>query len=941
MNPQQIIELFNEALAMPSPAARAVFLDEACRGEPEAREQIEALLGAGQRAAPDFLKPLAPGSSPLAKASLEKPGDRIGRYKLLEKLGEGGCGVVYLAQQEEPVRRQVALKIIKLGMDTRQVIARFEAERQALALMDHPNIARIFDAGVTGSAESEISNLKSQIHTGRPYFVMELVRGIKITEFCRQNHLSTHERLKLFIQVCDAIQHAHQKGIIHRDLKPSNILVTVTHPGAAPCPKVIDFGIAKATTDQPLADKTVFTAFAQFLGTPAYMSPEQATLTSLDVDTRSDIYSLGVLLYELLTGVTPFDQKELLEAGLDEMRRTIREKTPLKPSTRLTQEFVAASRQSAAPPSGENGGALPSRRYDDTRSLIHALRGELDWIVMKCLEKDRVRRYETANGLAADIERHLNCEPVVARPPSRLYEFQKTVRRHKVGFAATTAVILSLAGGLGVSLWIAAQERRAREAAVDAEEKAATVATFLKEIFEGLDPSVARERDTMLLKEILEQTAARIEKELKHRPGVEAEVRAIIGGAYMKIERLDEAEVMQREALRLARAVWGNDDIRVGIYCCWLGRTLSRQAKLKDAAQAFRESMRIHKSHTGDENNDIAILMVELSGVLVHLGKLEEAAELLEGALAVKQRLLGSENFEVASTLNNLANVRHYQRRLDDAEELMEKVLAIDQKLLPPIHPNLAQDLHNLASLRHRRGKLAQAEELYLQALAIEEKIYGGEHTEIATLLHNLATLLRQDGRLADAEEREMQAIAMHKKIVKGPHPFMARYLGNLALILAAQGRLEDAEVRAQEGLSVCTNLFEYNHADVAAALEKLARVRQQRNKLPEAESAARQAVSILERTEPTRTYTAQGTLGGILLAQGRYADAEEPLRAGCEGFVANKATLDVSGNADFKDAMKNLARLYQALKQPEPAAEWQRKLAEFEQREAESAEKK
>ncbi len=361
----------------------------------------------------------------------EKPGDGIGPYKLLEQIGEGGCGVVYLAEQVQPLRRQVALKVIKLGMDTRQVVARFEAERQTLALMDHPNIARVFDAGAT--------------ETGRPYFVMELVRGVRITEYCHQHRLPTHERLALFMQVCHAIQHAHQKGIIHRDIKPSNILVTM-HDGI-PVPKVIDFGIAKAT-QQPLTNKTVFTAFQQFIGTPAYMSPEQAGLSpdsSGDIDTRSDIYSLGMLLYELLAGQTPFDTKRLCDAGLDEILRVIREEEPPRPSTRLATELSKNPQSAIGTPQ------------------LKEVRGDLDWIVMKCLEKDRRRRFETANGLAADIQRFLSNEPVLARPPSNLYRFQKTVRRNKLAFVAVGAVALALVIGLGLSTWMFHREKRAKE----------------------------------------------------------------------------------------------------------------------------------------------------------------------------------------------------------------------------------------------------------------------------------------------------------------------------------------------------------------------------------------------------------------------------------------------------------------------------------------------
>jgi WD40 repeat protein len=425
--PNREVALFSAALELPV-GERAAYLDKACADDPALRQRLGELLCVHQDAI-TFLENKAPGAqaSPigaevpdatirLSVSPAEKAGDRIGRYKLLQQIGEGGCGVVYMAEQEEPVRRRVALKVIKLGMDTKQVIARFEADAT---------------------------------DTGRPFFVMELVRGIKITDYCDQNELSTEERLDLFIQVCHAVQHAHQKGIIHRDIKPSNILVTIPEPGAPGCPKVIDFGIAKATTGQALTDKTVFTAFEQFIGTPAYMSPEQAMMTALDLDTRTDIYSLGVLLYELLTSKTPLDQKELLAAGMEEMRRTIREKEPVRPSTRLSTMLEGELTTTA------------KHRHTDAPKLIHAVRGDLDWIVMKCLEKDRARRYETANGLANDVQRHLNCEPVAARPPSRLYEIQKTVRRHKFGFGATVAVIIALAGGMLASVWEAGRAKQA------------------------------------------------------------------------------------------------------------------------------------------------------------------------------------------------------------------------------------------------------------------------------------------------------------------------------------------------------------------------------------------------------------------------------------------------------------------------------------------------
>jgi WD40 repeat protein/serine/threonine protein kinase len=438
--PEKVI--FEQALDLTSSQERLAFLKGACGTDAAMMERLLRLVEASEGASA-FL-PEAPQAVATVKLDVpdgrdEAVGQTLGRYKLLERVGEGGCGVVYVAEQTEPVRRRVALKVIKLGMDTRQVVARFEAERQALAMMDHPNIAKVLDAGTTDM--------------GRPFFVMELVRGIRITDYCDQAQLSTKARLDLFISVCHAIQHAHQKGIIHRDIKPSNILVTL-HDGV-PVPKVIDFGIAKATEGR-LTDATVYTQLHQFIGTPAYMSPEQAEMSGLDIDTRSDIYSLGVLLYELLAGSTPFDAKELVASGIDQMRKTIREKEPPRPSTRLATLGAGELTTTA------------KRRSVDTSKLLHQLKGDLDWIVMKCLEKDRQRRYETANGLAADLKRHLNNEPVVARPPSTAYRLQKAFRRNKLVFTAAIAVAVALLLGFGVSTWqtfVARKAQRETEAA--------------------------------------------------------------------------------------------------------------------------------------------------------------------------------------------------------------------------------------------------------------------------------------------------------------------------------------------------------------------------------------------------------------------------------------------------------------------------------------------
>jgi serine/threonine protein kinase len=516
--------------------------------------------------------------------------------------------VVYVAEQEEPVRRRVALKIIKLGMDTKQVVARFEAERQALALMDHPNIAKVLDAGATD--------------TGRPYFVMELVRGIRITDYCDKNNLPTEERLKLFIQVCLAIQHAHQKGIIHRDIKPSNILVTL-HDGV-PVPKVIDFGIAKATTDQRLTDKTIYTAFEQFIGTPAYMSPEQAEMSGLDIDTRSDIYSLGVLLYELLTGRTPFDAATLVKAGLGQMRRIIREQEPQRPSTRLKTLEDADLTVVAG-----NRGAEPPR-------LIHLIRGDLDWIVMKALEKDRTRRYETINGLSMDVKRHMENEPIIARPPSSLYRLQKLIQRKKVAVGATCAVILALIVGLMVTTWLLIKEKEARQRAVEAEKAQ-------NQLLQETDlRKLSKERQD------LEGQGKLADAELAYRKMLVIQtnlygstssnlLQTFDGLAYLlqRERKYHEMEMVTRDALVIQRKLSAHDSLSLANFLHRLGDSLEFQREFAEAETLQREALAMQRKLLSNENPDIYWTVFSLTRVLQKQGKLVEIEAVQRDALPI------------------------------------------------------------------------------------------------------------------------------------------------------------------------------------------------------------------------------------------------------------------------------------------------------------------
>jgi serine/threonine protein kinase/tetratricopeptide (TPR) repeat protein len=916
----------------------------------------------------------------------EKPGDRIGRYRLLQEIGQGGCGVVYMAEQEEPVRRKVALKVIKLGMDTKQVVARFDAERQALALMDHPNIARVLDAGATDA--------------GRPYFVMELVGGIRITDYCDHNHLTTRQRLDLFIQVCRAIQHAHQKGVIHRDIKPSNILVAMQDGESVP--KVIDFGIAKATQGR-LTDQTLFTAYEQFLGTPAYMSPEQTQLGSLDVDTRSDIYSLGVLLYELLTGTTPFDTKALVAAGLDEMRRTIREVEPVKPSTRLTQEIAAALELERdaprAPSSGENatergahGVARPTNKS--------AIDRDLDWIVMKCLEKDRARRYETANGLGSDVQRHLNNEPVVARPPSKLYEFQKTVRRHKVGFAATAAIILALAIGAAVSTGEAmraikaereqiqlrqqAQAAQGKEAnervqAVAEAARSQQVARFLEDMLNGVGPAVAEGRDTTLLREILQRTQDRVPTDLQTQPQVAAELLNTIGRVYVALGESARAEQAHRQARGMCEQGLGEDNPELAVSLLGLAQARAARGDLSEAEALDRKALAICRRIFPEGHQHYANSLNDLSRVLESKGQITEAELLQQEALDMQRKLWGDQNAAVALSLKNLGIIRDAQGRHQEAEQLMTQSLAIMRKA--GTQPGVAWSLEELANVLAEEGKLVEAEGALKETLGIQRTIYGETNRAVMNTLLNLGDVLTKEGKRTEAELDVAAAITIQRN-----HPQEERSDPNLSFWFGAvfqkMGRFAEAEEwyskAVQDDLKtprlsspsrislvhalVTVLRVEGKSAEIQASyidwlqgiraqppaadpemlvhlLSDLALTLMDGKKYAESEGLARECLAIHEKhiSDDWWTYRARNLLGGCLLAREKYAEAEPLLLSAQEGFRRHETEIPAERKQRMKEVLQRLTQLYEATGRPDQAADWKAKLDEFERTQSEN----
>jgi eukaryotic-like serine/threonine-protein kinase len=694
-------------------------------------------------------------------------GTVIGSYHLLQSIGTGGMGEVWLAEQKHPVRRRVAIKLIKFGMDTREVVARFESERQALALMNHPAIAKVFDAGSTPQ--------------GRPYFVMEYVIGIPITEYCDKHKLATRQRLELFVRVCEGAQHAHQKAILHRDLKPSNILVG--EMDGKPLPRIIDFGLAKATSHR-LTAETMFTRVGALVGTPGYMSPEQADSTGVDVDTRTDVYSLGVVLFELLVGALPLDFRNL---AFDEILRRLREEDVPRPSTKLRTL-------------GEQSGIAAQNRGVDTATLKRQLRGDLDAITLKALEKDRSQRYATPLELGADIGRHLHHEPVVARPASAGYRASKYIRRHRIGVVvAAIAVLLLVTFAVAQTLEL---ERitRERDRATRERDRADRITNFMTDMFKVSDPSAAR-GNTITARAILDKASKEIDPGLALDPVLQAQMMHVMGDVY------------------------GN----LGLYA--------------QAQSLLTQAVDIRRRALGPKNPDLLRSMNRLGWILEEQHRYPEAEKLMRETLEVQRQVLGQEHPDTLASVANLAIVLDDEGRYAEAEKLQRETLEIRRRVRGPKHPETLSSMHSLASLLDDEGRHAEAEKLQRETLEIQRRVLGHEHPETMKSISNLAIVLTAEGHYAEAEKLNREVLELNRRVLGPEHPDTLHSMNNLAVLLAAEGRYAEAEKLNREALELNRHVLGPEHPDTAASTYNLACIAARTGKGDEALSLLREAV--------------------------------------------------------------------------------------------------
>jgi len=816
LDPDRVMDILAEAMELPAPRRNA-FLDSTCVGEPELRRELEDLLACADPASAVF-------DAALQQVVQPDP-EQIGQYQIIEPIGEGGMAIVYKAQQRRPVDRIVAIKLIKLGMDTRQFVARFESERQALAVMNHPSIARVHDAGSTD--------------TGRPYFVMEYVPGESILRWCDSRRLPLEDRLELFIAVCEAVEHAHRKGIIHRDLKDSNVLITDVDGHALP--KVIDFGVAKVVSHR-LSDRTMFTEQGQLIGTPEYMSPEQADRGTLDVDTRSDIYSLGVLLYELIAGVQPIPADVWRKGSFEQVQRIICDTEPPRPSTRLSAV------------GGPDATRIAERRRSALPTLIRDLRSELEWIPLKAMRKDREQRYGTASELADDIRNYLEGRPLIAGPESRWYRARKLVRRHKTGVAASAAMLMLLLAGIVATTWQAYRATRAerhalaekteadrrRAEAEDAKAATAQVNSFLVEMFESVDPQFARGKP-VLVSDMLDKATQQLGTKLAGQPRVESSVRTALGRTYVALGHYDAADEHFTRALEIDRQVLGQDDPQTLASLQQLGRLRRMQGRLDEAKELYEQTLSRRRRVLGEEHrdtigsiNDMAVLLDRLGSpqaeamyrqalertravagpddpetlrvtgnlgqYLTRVGKYEEAERLLRESYTGRRRTLGDDHPDTINISTRLAFVMKYRDAWNEAESLMRDALQRSVRVFGEDHPNTIWAENGLAQLLVDQGKYEEGVSRYLHALEQARKVLGSEYDGTLGLMQAAASALSKASRGAEAQSLMREAIAGLVK-VRGPdHPTTILATQNLVIMLRYEKRWSDALPLAKDG---------------------------------------------------------------------------------------------------------------------------------------------
>ncbi|HEV2971353.1 MAG TPA: serine/threonine-protein kinase [Pirellulales bacterium] len=956
-------ELFLHAVGKLPPEQWEGYVAEACGGDADLEQQVGCLLQV-HREAGSFLAAPAPGlDATLNQPLLEKPGAQIGPYKLLQRIGEGGMGVVWMAEQTQPVQRKVALKVIKPGMDSRQIIARFEAERQALAMMDHVNIARVLDAGTTES--------------GLPYFVMELVHGVPITKYCDDNHLTPRERLELLVPVCQAIQHAHQKGIIHRDIKPSNVMITLYD--GKPIPKVIDFGVAKAI-EQTLTERTLFTQYGTLVGTLEYMSPEQAEMSALSADTRSDIFSLGVLLYELLTGSTPLTHKRLKEAAYAEVLRLIKEEEPPKPSTRLTE-------------SGEAMASISAQRHMEPAKLTKLVRGELDWIVMKSLEKDRNRRYETANAFAADVQRYLKDEPVLACPPSVAYRLRKFARRHKGPVLAANLVVLALLAGIvGTTLGLveakqqerlalAAQQRaetnlakakKQENEAKDLLEMSTAVTEFLQNDLLGQAGSKAqadrkfKHDPSLTIRDALDRAAAAAGDKFKDRPELEASIRQTLGNAYREVGQYAKAVTQLRRSADIRKAKLGSDHPDTLAALNNLAVAYVAIGKATEAVALNEEVRDAQMKKLGPDHPDTLAALNSLGVAYLAAGKKTEAIALFEQVHDARARILGPDQPETFTTLQNLAVAFLATGKGTEAIPLIEQVRDAQVKDLGPDHPDSLATLNKLADAYLAVGRTAEAIALYEQVRDARVKKLGPDHPSTLFTLDNLAAAYWRLNRLDKSIPLLEQTLAVQRKELGELHPNTLGTLAFLGVNYRDAGRLAEAiplleqahregsnqaslrwvgaellttYVRAgksaegstlvKDNLDTARKELPTDSPSLAVALALDGLVLLQLNAWPDAEPILRECLAMREKKEPDAwtTFSTKSMLGGALLGQKKYLDAEPLLVAGYEGMEKRDDKIPSQGKIRLTEALNRLIQLYEATGKKNEATKWRKEL--------------